>query len=257
MRLIGQDGEQLGIVWLREAIEAAEEVGQDLIEVAPESKPPVCRIMDWGRYRYEQKQREREQRRKQRTGEVKSLRLRPSTDDHDFGVTKRKAEAFLREGHKVRVEVRFRGREITHRELGQQILMKLAEEVSELAELEQSAAMEGRKMFIMVAPLAEVVKAAEQRRAQAEERGEKLVEEPDQEDLDDDDDNDETEAEVTADEPSKPADGDAEPAAAATVAEDSAPAADATAEAEPAEATDDAASDADEPEAEPEDGSDD
>lgn len=139
-------------MWLREAIEAAQDAGLDLIEVAPDAKPPVCRIMDWGRYRYEQQRREREQRRKQRVTEVKSLRLRPTTDDHDFAVTQRRAERFLSEGHKVRVEVRFRGREITHRELGQEMLYRLARAVSEYGDVEQMATMEGRKMFIMIAP---------------------------------------------------------------------------------------------------------
>lgn len=152
MRLIGQNGQQMGILWLREALQAAEDAGLDLIEVAPDAKPPVCRIMDWGRYRFEQQRREREQRRKQKTGEVKGLRLRPTTDEHDFGVTRRKAEMFLRAGHKVRVEVRFRGREITHRELGQEMLYRLATSVAEIGEVEQAAAMEGKKMFIMIVP---------------------------------------------------------------------------------------------------------
>lgn len=160
IRLIDADGKQAGVVSVREGIEAAREVGLDLIEVAPEADPPVCRIMDWGRYRFEQKQREKEQRKKQKTGEVKALRLRPTTDDHDFQVTRRKAEAFLREGHKVRVEVRFRGREITHRELGQEILLKLAAAVGEVGEIEQQPSMDGRKMFLVIAPRPEVLKAA-------------------------------------------------------------------------------------------------
>ncbi len=142
----------MGILWLREALEAAEESGMDLIEVAPNADPPVCRIMDWGKFRYEAKQRERDQRRKQKNIEVKGLRLRPSTDEHDFMVTRNKAERFLREGHKVRVEVRFRGREITHRDLGQDILLRLAEAVSEVSEIETRPSMEGRKMFLVLAP---------------------------------------------------------------------------------------------------------
>jgi len=147
----------MGIVWLREALDSAYEAGLDLIEVAPDADPPVCRIMDWGRYRYEQKQRERDQRRKQRVLEVKGLRMRPTTDEHDFGVVRRKAEQFLRQGHKVRVEVRFRGREITHRELGEAILNQLVEALSEVCELESSAALEGRRMFIIIAPQPDIV----------------------------------------------------------------------------------------------------
>jgi translation initiation factor IF-3 len=157
VRLIDAEGNQMGIVWLREALESADESGMDLIEVAPNADPPVCRIMDWGKFRYEAKQRERDQRRKQKNIEVKGLRLRPSTDEHDFMVTRNKAERFLREGHKVRVEVRFRGREITHRDLGQDILLRLAESVSEVSEIETRPSMEGRKMFLVLAPNPETV----------------------------------------------------------------------------------------------------
>lgn len=194
IRLIAEDGRQLGIVTVREALDAADEAGLDLIEVAPDADPPVCRIMDWGRYRYEQKQRERDQRRKQKQVEVKGLRLRPSTDDHDFGVTRRRAERFLRQGHKVRVEVRFRGREITHRELGQDILLRLADEVGEISEIEVQPSMEGRKMFLIIAPLPEAIGTAmpdddEHDEAEpADDAAEDLGD-----DLDDDDDVDEDE----------------------------------------------------------------
>lgn len=160
VRLIGDTGDQMGVVWLREALEAASEAGLDLIEVAPNSDPPVCRIMDWGKFRYEAKQRERDQRRKQKNIEVKGLRLRPSTDDHDFTVTRKRAERFLRQGHKVRVEVRFRGREITHRDLGQEILLRLAEAVGEVSEIESRPSMEGRKMFLVLAPNPETIGTA-------------------------------------------------------------------------------------------------
>jgi len=160
VRLIDEAGNQMGVVWLREALDAADETGLDLIEVAPNADPPVCRIMDWGKFRYEAKQRERDQRRKQKNIEVKGLRLRPSTDDHDFMVTRNKAERFLREGHKVRVEVRFRGREITHRDLGQAILLRLAEDVSDISEIETRPSMEGRKMFLVIAPNPEAIGTA-------------------------------------------------------------------------------------------------
>jgi translation initiation factor IF-3 len=175
VRLIDENGGQVGIVWVREAIDAAREAGLDLIEVAPEANPPVCRIMDWGRYRYEQKQRERDQRRKQRSFESKSLRLRPSTGVNDFEITRRKAELFLRDGHKVRVEVRFRGREITHQELGRDILERLAAAVGNVGEIEQRPSMEGRKMFLLIAPTADTMKAVQARKDAAEARGEEVV----------------------------------------------------------------------------------
>lgn len=218
MRLVDENGKQAGVVALRDAIEAARDVGLDLIEVAPDADPPVCRIMDWGRYRFEQKQREREQRKKQRTAEVKALRLRPSTDEHDFGVTRRKAEAFITDGHKVRVEVRFRGREITHRELGQEILLKLAGAVGEVADIEQQPSMDGRKMYLMLAPKPAVLRAAqaaekarEERRAAAEAAGEELPPEPvdELEDLDEDDDDEDIDEDDGEAEPDD--EGDAEP----------------------------------------------
>lgn len=212
MRLIDEHGQQAGIVPIREAIDAAREAGLDLLEVAPDSDPPVCRIMDWGKYRFEQKQRERDQRRKQRSTEVKGLRLRPTTDEGDFNVVRRKADTFLNEGHKVRVEVRFRGREITHQELGEQILMRLAETLGEVAVVEQRPSMEGRRMYLLLAPRPEVLarlereeKEADRQRREAErkafEEGRPLpdddhdhdddeFEEVDDDDLDDDDEDD-------------------------------------------------------------------
>jgi len=189
VRLVDENGEQVGIVWVREAIDAARDAGLDLIEVAPEASPPVCRIMDWGKYRYEQKQREREQRKKQRSTDVKQLRLRPMTGQSDFDVSRRKADLFLRDGHKVRVEVRFRGREITHQDLGYNILMRLAEAVGDVAEVEQRPSMEGRKMFVLIAPTAETLKALQKRKDAAEAAGVELVSLSAniEEDLDDDD----------------------------------------------------------------------
>lgn len=191
----------MGVVWLREALDAADDAGLDLIEVAPDADPPVVRIMDWGRFRFEQKQREREQRKKQKNVEVKGLRLRPSTDEHDFNVTRRRADRFLREGHKVRVEVRFRGREITHRELGQEMLYKLAEAVEEVGEVEQRASMEGRKMFLMLAPLPEAIgsKASDEDEeaaaTEALDEGDDLEDDDldDDEDFDDEDEGDDEE----------------------------------------------------------------
>ena len=224
VRLIDDEGNQMGIVWLREALDAADESGLDLIEVAPNADPPVCRIMDWGKFRYEAKQRERDQRRKQKNIEVKGLRLRPSTDEHDFMVTRNKAERFLREGHKVRVEVRFRGREITHRDLGQAILLKLAESVGEVSEIETRPSMEGRKMFLVLAPNPETIGTE-----MAEDDGDQELHDAELDADDDDDDDVEVDAaEATAES------SDAEATAESSDAE--APVAEAT-EADAAEAT--------------------
>jgi translation initiation factor IF-3 len=178
----------MGILWLREAQDAARDAGLDLIEVAPEASPPVCRIMDWGRYRYEQKMREREQRKKQRSTDMKGLRLRPSTDDHDFNVARRKAEMFLTHGHKVRIEVRFRGREITHQELGVAQLDKFAAALADISEVEQRPTMENRRMAIVIAPRPEAILAKDKQDAKAMAA---LEAELDAE-LDDDDDDDVT-----------------------------------------------------------------
>ena len=252
VRLIGETGQQMGIVYVREALDAARDAGMDLIEVAPDANPPVCRIMDWGRYRYEQQRKEREQRRKQRSFEVKSLRLRPSTGEGDFNVTRRKADLFLRDGHKVRVEVRFRGREITHQELGHRILLRLAEALSELAEIEQHPSMEGRKLFLLLAPLAETLKALQQRKEAAAARGEELVELSagiqDDSQVDDDEGEPATEAELAA---------VAEQAAAEPVAapaDEAAPVAEAAVDTPVAAAVDAPVMDADAPASEAEDG---
>jgi translation initiation factor IF-3 len=213
VRLIDENGGQVGIVWVREALDAARDAGLDLIEVAPEANPPVCRVMDWGKYRYEQKQRERDQRRKQRSVEVKSLRLRPSTGSNDFEVTRRKAELFLRDGHKVRCEVRFRGREITHQELGHDMLLRLAAAVGDVSEIEQRPSMEGRKMFLLLTPTAETLRVLQARKEAAEARGEEDVQLSAgiEEDLGDDDDDDDRE-DAAAVEPAAEADAAPAPA---------------------------------------------
>ncbi|MCC7493579.1 MAG: translation initiation factor IF-3 [Fimbriimonadaceae bacterium] len=187
MRLIGEEGNQMGVLRLRDALDAAYDAGLDLIEVAPDADPPVCRIMDWGRFRYEQKQRERDQRRKQKVGEVKGLRLRPSTGVGDFQVIRRKAESFMRDGHKVRIELRFRGREITHRELGQQMLDRLATALENIGEIEQQAVLEGKRMFMTFAPLAEIIGTAMTEADQAALAADEASGALDQDDDDDDD----------------------------------------------------------------------
>ncbi len=157
VRLIGEDGEQLGILPLREAMRIAAEAGLDLVEVAPTARPPVCRLMDYGRYKYEQAKREREARRKQRSGgELKEVKMRPNIDDHDFGFKARNAYRFLKEGNKVKTTVMFRGREIVHQNLARELMSRFAQAVAEVGTVERPPKVEGRNMVMILAPKAEI-----------------------------------------------------------------------------------------------------
>ena len=146
MRVIGSDGGQLGIIPTREALRLAEEKGLDLVEVAPAAEPPVCRLLDYGKYKYEQEKREREARKSQRTSVLRQVRLRPKIDDHDFEAKKKIVRKLLGGGDKVRVVVFFRGREITHPDIGWKLLQKVAEALKEEAVPENQPAMEGRSI---------------------------------------------------------------------------------------------------------------
>jgi translation initiation factor IF-3 len=139
-------------VSLRDALRLAEERGLDLVEVAPQARPIVCRIMDFGKYKYEQSKREREARKKQRIITIKEVKLRPGIEEHDFQTKARNAVRFIQEGDKVKVTLMFRGREIVHPHLGQKILKKLAEQVEELAVIERTPKLEGRNMIMILAP---------------------------------------------------------------------------------------------------------
>lgn len=152
VRVIDSDGSQVGIVSLRDALRLAEERGLDLVEVAPQARPIVCRIMDFGKYKYEQSKREREARKKQRIITIKEVKLRPGIEEHDFQTKARNAVRFIQEGDKVKVTLMFRGREIVHPHLGQKILKKLAEQVEELAVIERTPKLEGRNMIMILAP---------------------------------------------------------------------------------------------------------
>jgi translation initiation factor IF-3 len=152
VRLIAQDGNQIGIVELREALEEAAQQQLDLVEVAPQANPPVCRIMDYGKYKYEQAKREKEARRNARTVTVKEVKLRPKIDDHDFDVKLKHARRFLDNGDKVKVTIMFRGREIVHPELGREILDRITDGVSDIGEVESKPNMEGRNMVMMLGP---------------------------------------------------------------------------------------------------------
>lgn len=146
------DGQQLGIMPLRDALRIAQEQGLDVVEVAPQARPPVCRIMDFGKYKYEQSKREREARKKQRIINIKEVKLRPSIEEHDFQVKARNALRFLEDGDKVKVTVMFRGREIAHAELGEKLCRRLADQVAELASVEKPPKLEGRNMVMILAP---------------------------------------------------------------------------------------------------------
>lgn len=152
IRVIGADGGQLGIMTPQEALEKAYALGLDLVEVAPEARPPVCKIMDYGKYRYEQSKKEREARKKQTIIQVKEIKMRPKTEEHDFQFKLRHAERFLKEGNKAKVTMMFRGREMVHMDLGMKLLLKFAEGLKELAHVEQQAKVEGRAMSMILAP---------------------------------------------------------------------------------------------------------
>ncbi|WP_028783414.1 translation initiation factor IF-3 [Thalassobacillus devorans] len=155
VRLIDNNGEQLGVKSRQEALEIAQNANLDLVLVAPNAKPPVCRIMDYGKYRFEQQKKDKEARKKQTTIKVKEVRLSPGIEEHDFNTKLRNARKFLEKGDKVKASVRFRGRAITHKELGQKVLERMAEECKDVAQVETKPKMEGRSMFLMLAPLAE------------------------------------------------------------------------------------------------------
>ena len=149
------NGEQLGIKSRNEALDIAANANLDLVMVAPNAKPPVCRVMDYGKYRFEQQKKEKEARKNQTVIKVKEVRLSPNIEEHDFNTKLRNARKFLSKGDKVKASVRFRGRAITHKELGQKVLERMAEECKDIAQIETKPKMEGRSMFLMLAPLAE------------------------------------------------------------------------------------------------------
>ena len=152
LRLIGKDGEQVGVVARDEAMRMAEQAEMDLVLVSPNAKPPVARIADVGKMRYEQQKREREQRKNQKVVNVKEIRLSPTIDDHDFDTKLRQARGFIEDEDKVKVSIRFRGRAITHKDLGRDVLDRFAEGMNDIADVQSRAKMEGRSMFMMLAP---------------------------------------------------------------------------------------------------------
>lgn len=146
--MIDVNGEQLGVKSRNEALEIAEKANLDLVLVAPQAKPPVARIMDYGKYRFEQQKKEKEQRKNQKVINVKEIRLTPVIEEHDFNTKLRNARKFLGKGDKVKVSVRFRGRAITHKELGREVLDRFAEQTNDISNAESKPKMEGRSMFM-------------------------------------------------------------------------------------------------------------
>lgn len=155
VRLIDQNGEQVGIKSKAEALDMAENANLDLVMVAPQAKPPVCRIMDYGKYRFEQQKRDKEARKKQKIINLKEVRLSPNIEEHDFNTKLRNARKFLEKGDKVKASIRFRGRAITHPELGREVLMHMADECKDVGDIESRPKMEGRSMFLILAPMNE------------------------------------------------------------------------------------------------------
>ena len=152
IRLIGADGENVGVVSPERGLELAEEAGLDLVEISPNASPPVCKIMDYGKFKYEQQKRESEARKKQKIIEVKEIKFRPNTDVHDYDVKMRNVKRFLEDGDKVKITLRFRGREMAHQNLGRELLERVAVDVEGLGKVENMPKMEGRQMVMMIGP---------------------------------------------------------------------------------------------------------
>jgi translation initiation factor IF-3 len=152
VRLVGADGEQIGVVASTEALRMARELDLDLVEVAPQANPPVCRIMDYGKFKYERDIRQKEARKKQSRTELKEIKFRPKIDAHDYGTKKGHVERFLRGGHKVKVTIMFRGREMTHTDLGRKILDRLVGDLGEMVTVESMPKQEGRNMIMVISP---------------------------------------------------------------------------------------------------------
>ncbi|MFA7603323.1 MAG: translation initiation factor IF-3 [Novosphingobium sp.] len=152
VRVIDENGENLGVMYTREAIEQAAEVGLDLVEVSPNADPPVCKFLDVGKFRYEAQKKANLARKTQKTQEIKEIKMRPNIDEHDYEVKMRAVSRFIEEGDKVKVTLRFRGREFSHQQLGMNLLRRVQEGVAEIAKVEAYPRMEGRQMLMVLAP---------------------------------------------------------------------------------------------------------
>lgn len=160
MRVVGAAGEQLGVLPIEAALAQAQEQGLDLVEVNPMAKPPVCKIMDYGKFKYEEKKRASEAKKKQVVVHLKEVKMRPKTEEHDYEFKVRNVKRFLEEGNKAKLTIMFRGREITHRELGQALLDDVVKDVKDVGVVEQMPRMEGRQMFMILAPSPKILQKA-------------------------------------------------------------------------------------------------
>ena len=152
VRLIDETGEMIGVVPIKEAQDLATQKNLDLVKIAPQAVPPVCKIMDYGKYLFEQAKKDKEARKNQKTVEVKEIRLSPSIDEHDFGFKMKNASKFLKDGNKVKVSVRFRGREMNYTKLGESVLLRFAENLSEFGAADKGPKLEGKNMSMIIAP---------------------------------------------------------------------------------------------------------
>lgn len=151
--MIDPEGGQLGILPIEQALEKAQELGLDLVEVAPMARPPVCRIMDYGKFRYEEQRKAREARKKQHRVDIKEVKMRPGIEDHDFDFKARHARRFLEEGNKVKITMMFRGRQMAHPEIGREVLQRVVSELADVGKVESHPTMEARSMTMVLAPL--------------------------------------------------------------------------------------------------------
>ena len=158
VRLVGAEGEQLGIVNIRAALQMAEEAELDLVEIAPLAKPPVCKVMDFGKYKYQEAKRAHEAKLKQKQVQVKEVKFRPGTDDNDYQIKLRNLIKFLQEGDKAKITLRFRGREMAHQEFGMRMLERIKGDMTDVAQVEQFPKMEGRQLIMVLAPTKKQVK---------------------------------------------------------------------------------------------------
>ena len=215
---MGSQGEQLGTLSIEAALERANAEGLDLVEVNPMAKPPVCKIMDYGRFKYEEKKKANEAKKKQIVIKVKEVKLRPKTEEHDYDFKIRNVKSFLEEGHKAKITIMFRGREITHRELGQAVLDDVIQDVKDIAIVETAPRMEGRQMFMIIGPnpkVAQRARDAQRQQAAASER-EKQENRAKKEGEDDDEEGGDAEGgEARPSAPAPDAEAAAKPAAAA------------------------------------------
>jgi translation initiation factor IF-3 len=152
VRVIDENGENLGVMFTREAYEQAVSVGLDLVEISPSADPPVAKFLDIGRFKYEAQKKANEQRKKQKTQEIKEIKMRPNIDDHDYDTKMKKVVEFLEDGDKVKLTMRFRGREMAHGQLGMAVLQRVSEQTNEIAKIEAHPRMEGRQMLMVLAP---------------------------------------------------------------------------------------------------------